>query len=67
MVHDPIIKVKDYVDDGGATTIDWVIPSDTPLGTYYLKAMTSLGLQSYSQLVDVVRPGSRERKHRVLI
>jgi len=66
IITDPIIKVKDF-DDDGPTTIDWTLPPDTSIGTYYLKAMTPLGLQSYSQLIEVVAPGTKERKHRVLI
>jgi len=65
-VTDPVLKFKDFNDDG-ATTTDWTIPSDTPVGTYYLKAISNLGLQSYSQLIEVVAPGTPERKHRVVI
>jgi len=65
---DPVIKIKEF-DDDGATTIDWRVPGDTNLGSYYLKAMTPLGLVSFSQLVEVVAPGtSKPRKHhRVLV
>ena len=59
---EPLFKLKNFVDQG-ATTVDWVVPNGIEYGEYYLKA-SSLGLTTFSQLVEIVQSKAQARTRR---